>query len=126
MGYLDAVVEDGGFAKDHILSTYLVLCLGRLSIFEPHQVHHARSITEMGYHTLLAWSHVEGLEAENAANDLNEGHVACQLVNGIDLRAVHILVGIVFQQVAKGTDAELCVQHLLSLRAYARQKLNVL
>jgi hypothetical protein len=47
-------------------------------------------------------------------------------VDGIDLRAVYIFIRIVFEQVAIGLDAELVAQHLLAVRANARQVHDVL
>ena len=126
MGDVDAVVEDCRFTEDHILYTDLIGLLGILAALEPDQIHDARAVREMGDHTLLTRPHLEGLEAEDMSYDLNEGHVARQFVDGVDLGTVDILIGIITQQVAIGTDTELIAQNLLPVRSHSWQVLYVL
>ena len=80
----------------------------------------------MGDHPFLAWAHGIGLETEDMSYHLNERHIARQLVDGVNLRAVDILIGIVLQQVAIGADAQLVAEHLLPTRAYAGKVLDIL
>ena len=119
MGHVDAVVEDGGLAKHDILDTYLIGLFGIFPALEPHEVHDTRSVTEMGHHPFLAWAHLEGLETENFADNLNKRHVARQLVDGIDLRTVDILVRVVVDQVTISEDSEFFTQNLLAAWSYA-------
>jgi hypothetical protein len=60
------------------------------------------------------------------AHNLNKGHVACQIVDGIDLGAIDILIGIVLQQITIGMDAEFVAQYLLPVGTHPRQVLYVL
>ena len=127
MAQLDAVVEDGGLAEDQVVCADTVVLLGILAAgTEPHEVHDARAVAEMGDDALFTRTHLEGLKAQDMADDLHERHVARQLVDGVHLRAVHVLVREVFQQVAKGLDAQLVAEYLLAVGAYARQVHDVL
>ena len=119
MGHVDAVVEDGGFTEYDIFDTDLIGLLGIFPALEPHEVHDTRSVAEMGHHTFLAWAHLEGLETENFADNLNERHVARQLVDGIDLRTVDILVRVIVDQVTISEDSEFFTQNLLAAWSYA-------
>ena len=67
-----------------------------------------------------------GLEAEDMSLHLYKRHVAREFTDGIEPAAVDMLVGIVFQQVTKGLDAQLVAEHFPAVRAYARQILYVL
>ena len=126
MGEVDAVVEHRGLAKDEILDTDLIGLLGIFAAIEPREVADARTIGEMSHHTFLAWSHGEGLEAQDLSHHLHERHITRQFVDGIDLRTVNVFIGIVFQQVAIALNAEFIAQHLLAIRAYTRQVFNIL
>ena len=126
MGDVDAVVEDRGFAEDHVFYADPITLLGVFATLEPYEVGDARTIGEMGHDTFLARSHLEGLETEDMTHDLYEGHVASEFVDGIDLGTIDILIGVELQQVAVGVDAEFVAQYLLTVRSYARQVLYVL
>ena len=126
MLHLYAIVEDARSSEYQVFRAYLVVLLGIFAAIEPHQVHDACAIGEMSHHAFLAWPHLKGLETQDAPYDLHERHVAREFVDGIDLRAVHIFIGVVLQQVAIGLDAELLAQHLLAVGAYARQVHDVL
>ena len=80
----------------------------------------------MGDDTLFARSCLEGLETEDMPHDLHERHVACQFVDGIDLRPVNVLVRIVLEQVTIGVDTEFLAQYLLPVRSHPREKLYIL
>jgi hypothetical protein len=80
----------------------------------------------MGYDTFLAGTHGEGFEAENLADHLYKGHFTRQFVDGVYLRAVHIFIRIVFEQITIGLNAELIAQHLLAVRPHAWQVFDVL
>ena len=80
----------------------------------------------MGHDTLLARSHLESLETQDMSHDLYEGHVARQVVDGIDLGTIDILIGIVLQQVTIGVDTEFVTQNLLPVGTHTRQVLYVL
>jgi hypothetical protein len=43
-------------------------------------------------------------------NNLHEGHIARQFVDGIDLGTIYIFIRIVLEQVAIGVDAEFFTQ----------------
>ena len=126
MGEVDAVVEDGGLTKDHIFRADSIGLLGVFASVEPREVADGRAVGEMGDDALLTGSHRKGLEAEDMTHHLHVGHIARQFVDGVDLRAVNVFVGIVFEQVTIGLDAEFAAQHLLAVGAYARQELDVL
>ena len=127
MAELDAVVEDGGLAEDEIVRADTVVLLGILAAStEPYQIHHTGTVAEVGDDALLASAHLKGLEAQDVAYDLYERHVARQLVDGVHLRAVHMLVGEVLEQVAEGLDAQLFAEHLLAVGTYPRQVHDVL
>ena len=123
---LDAVVIDAWLAKHQVVRTYLVGLHGIFAAIEPHQVHDACTVREMSHHALLAGPHLEGLETQDVPHHLHKRHIARQLVYGIDLRAVHIFVGIILQQVTKCLDAKFLTQQLLPVGAYARQVFDVL
>ena len=126
MGEVDAVVEDGGFAKDHVLCADAISLLGVFTSIEPGEVADSRTVRKVGDDAFLAGAHRETLETEDMSNDLHVGHVARQFVNTIYLRAVHIFIRVVFEQATIGLDAEFGAQHLLAVWAYTRQELNVL
>ena len=126
MSHVDAVVENGRLTENDIFDTYLVRLFGIFPSLKPHEVHDTCAIAEMGYHTLFARSHLKRFETENLAHDLNEGHVACQFVDGINLRTVNIFVGVVVKQVTISEDPEFFTQNLLATWSYAWQILYVL
>jgi len=126
VGDVDAVVEDGRLAEYNVFRTYLVTLFGIFPTLKPHEVTDACAIGEMGYDTLLARSHLEGLETEDMSHDLYEGHIASQFVDGIDLRPVNVLVRIVLEQVTIGVDTKFFTQYLLPVRSHPRQVLYVL
>ena len=80
----------------------------------------------MGDDALLTGPHRKGFKAEDVSHDLHVRHFARQLVDSVDLRTVHIFIWIVFEQVTVCLDAEFVAQHLLAVRAYARQEFDVL
>ena len=124
---LDATVEDLRTTEDNIFCAYLVFLQGTVGIVEPREVHHlTQPVGEVGNDTLLASTHLEGLEAEDMSLHLYKRHVAREFTDGIEPAAVDMLVGIVFQQVTKGLDAQLVAEHFPAVRAYARQILYVL
>ena len=104
MGDVDAVVEDGRLAEYHVFRTYLITLFGVFPALKPHEVGNACAIGEVSHDTLLARPHLEGLEAENMSHDLYERHIACEFVDGIDLRPIDMFVGIVLEQVTIGVD----------------------
>ena len=126
MGHLYAVVEHTGLSEHQVVLPNLVVLSGILAAVEPHQVHDARAVAEVGHDTLPSRPHLEGLETQNTPHDLHKGHVARQLADGVDLAAVNVLIGIALQQVTIGLDAEFLTQHLLAIGAYARQVHDVL
>ena len=126
MGEVDAVVENRGLAEDEIFSTDAIGLLGVFATIKPREVGDGGTISKMGHDTLFAGSHGEGLETQNVADDLHKRHVARQFVDGVNLRTVHIFIRIVFEQVTIGLNTELVAQHLLAVRAYARQVFNIL
>jgi hypothetical protein len=60
------------------------------------------------------------------ADDLYERHVARKFVDLINLRAVHIFIRIVFEQIAIGLNTELVAQHLLAVGPHAWQVFDIL
>ena len=106
MGEIDTVVEDGGLAEDQIIHSNLICLLGVFATVEPGEVTDSCAIGEVGDHPFLARSHGVGLETEDMTDDLDVRHVARQLMDGVNFRAVYIFVRIVFEQVAKGLYAE--------------------
>ena len=126
MRYLYAIVIDGRLAEHHILCANLVFRLGSLAELKPHEVHDTRTIGEVGHHTFVARAHLKGLETQYSSHHLHERHVACEFVNGVDPRAIHIFIRVILEQVAKGQDAQLLVEHLFAVGAHARQVHDVL
>ena len=80
----------------------------------------------MGHDTFFAGAHGEGLETEDMTHHLYKRHLACQFVDGIDLRAVHVFVRVVFEQVTIGLNAKFITQHFLAVGPYAWQVFDVL
>ena len=100
-----------------------------ISIFaavKPREVTDARAVGKVSHDAFLTGAHGESLETQDLTDDLHERHFAREFVDGVDLRAVHIFVRIVFQQVTIGLDAKFVAQHLLAVRAYPWQVLDVL
>ena len=126
MGHVDAVVEDGRLAENDVVDTNLIGLFGIFPTLEPHKVHDAGAVAEMGYHTFFAWSHLESLETEDLAHDLYEGHVARQLVDGIDFGTVDIFIGVSVDQVTIGMDTKFFAQYLFPVRSHPWQILYVL
>ena len=126
MTNLYAVVEDGRLAEDHVLRPYLIFRHRRLAVVEPYQVHDAGTVGEVGDDAHLPWPHLKLLEAQDAPHHLHKRHVASQLTDGVHLRAVHVFVRIVFQQVTERLDAQFLPEHLLAPGTHARQVLYVL
>ena len=110
MGDVDAVVEDGGFAEYDIFRTYLISLFRILAPLEPYEVCDARAVAEVSHDAFLSRPHRKCLETEDMTNDLHEGHIARQFVDGIDLGTIYIFIRIVLEQVAIGVDAEFFAQ----------------
>ena len=110
VGDIDAVVEDGGFAEYDIFRTYLISLFRIFAPLEPYEVCDACTVAEMGHDALFSRSHRERLETEDMTNNLHEGHIARQFVDGIDLGAVYIFIRIVLEQVTIGVDTEFFTQ----------------
>ena len=126
MLYLYAIVEDRRASEDKVILSYLIGACSILAAIEPHQIHDAGAVGEVGYDALLARSHWECLKTQDMAHYLYKRHVASQFVYGVEPRAVHIFIWIVLQQVTIGFNAEFLAQHLLAVGAYARQVHDVL
>ena len=110
MGDVDAVVEDGGFAEYDIFRTYLISLFRILAPLEPYEVCDARAVAEVSHDAFLSRPHRKCLETEDMTNNLHEGHIARQFVDGIDLGAVYIFIRIVLEQVAISVDTEFFTQ----------------
>ena len=85
MGEVDAIVEDGRFAEDHVLGADAVSLLGIFAPVEPDKVTDGRAVGKVRHNSLLALSHREGFEAEDMPHDLYIRHVARQFMDGVDL-----------------------------------------
>ena len=94
---LYAVVKDRWSSEDQIFLSYLIGSGSIFAAIEPHKVHDAGAVGEVGHDALFARAHGEGLEAQ-----------------------------VILQQVTIGFDAELLAQHLLAVGTYARQVHDVL
>ena len=114
-------VEDVGFSEDDVFLANLVILFGILASRKPREVHDALAVSEVGHHALLPWAGLECLEAHDVALDLDIGHLGGHFPDAVYLAAVDIFVGEVLQKVIKGSDAEFVFQHLVPLRAYARE-----
>ena len=126
MGEVDAVVEDGGFAKDQIFRTNLIILFGILSAIKPSEIADACTISKMGHHTFLTRSHGERLKTKDTARHLNKGHLARQFVDGVYLRTIYIFIRIILEQITIGFNAEFVTQHLLTIGSHSWQELDVL
>ena len=124
MGKLVASAIDGGFSEDDVFGVYLIEILWALRQ-EPHQIADARAVGEMSDDANLPWSHGKFLKTQDVAFHLYVG-IRGKFVDGVELRTVHMLIGEILQQVAKGLDAQFPLQQFLSLGAYARQVFDVL
>ena len=80
----------------------------------------------MGYDALFACTHLKGLETQDVPFHLYERHIAVQFADAVQTAPIHMLIRIVFQQVAKRVDAQFFTKHLASVGTYARQVLDVL
>ena len=123
---LVTALEYSGLAEDDVFLSRLVVGVDEFGAVEPHQVYHTMSVGEVCHDAFLPWSHGKLLETQYAAFDLDERHVARQLVNAIDFGAINVFIGIVFQQVTPSSDIELLAQYLFLSRANARQIHDVL
>ena len=124
MGKLIASAIDGGFAEDDVFGVHLIEVL-RFFRQKPNQVADAGAVGEMADDTDFPWSHGKLLKAQDAAFNLHECFRG-EFVDGIEFGTVHMLIGIVLQQVAIGLDAQFPLQHFLPLGTYARQEFDVL
>ena len=124
---VDAAVKDIRSSEDDILRPNLITLFGIFPPVEPGEVHHLpAAVGKMSDHPFLAGTHLERLETEDMSLHLYERHVACEFPDVIETAAVHMLIGIILQQVTKSLDAQLVVEHLLPVRTYAWQVLYVL
>ena len=89
---------------------------------EPDEVYDSRAVGEVGHEALLA-AFAQFLEAEYLALQLDVGHRAVDFADLVEAAAVDVLVGIVVEQVAHTAKAEVFLQNLGPLRAYARHVL---
>ena len=126
MREVDAVVKDGGLAKDQVLRPDLIILLGIFAPIKPREVSNGRAVCKVSHNPFLTRPHGERLKTQDLTDHLHIRHVAREFVDGVDLRAVHVFIGIVFQQVTIGLKAELVAQHLLAVRPYAWQVHDVL
>ena len=121
MRELEPTVVDCWPSEDNVVFVHLIILVDVLCAREPHEVNHTSSVAEMCHHTLLAWRHLKLLERQYLAPYLHEGHVARQLVNGIDAAPVHIFIWIVLQKVAPCVDIQFLVEDILAVGAYTGQ-----
>ena len=127
VGYIDASVVDVGTSEDDIFFADGVVLLGVFSSVEPRQVHHlACAIGKVRHDAFFAGTHLEGLETQDMAFHLYEGHVAIQFAYAVEPAAVDVFVRIILQQVAKGMDVQLFAEHLPPVGTNPRQVLYVL
>ena len=80
----------------------------------------------MGYHSLLAGTHLEGLKAQDTTFHLHIWHVSCQFLDTVESAAINMTIGKKLQQVTDCRDAQFLTEHLLSVRSYTGQVLYVL
>ena len=123
---LVAASIDSRFAEHDVVDSHLIIIIYVLRALPPHEVHHAMAVAEVGHHALAPSTHGKLLKRQYPAPYLHKGHRAVKFVDGIYAAAVHILVWIVFQQVAPCVDVELAVEHGSALGTHAREKLYVL
>ena len=84
VGDVDASVVDVGTSEDDIFFADGVVLLGVFSSVEPRQVHHlACAIGKVRHDAFLAGTHLEGLETQDMALHLYEGHVAIELTDAV-------------------------------------------
>ena len=127
MGYIDASVVDVGTSEDDIFFADGVALLGIFPSVEPRQVHHlSGTIGKVRHDAFLAGTHLEGLETQDVALHLYEGHVAIEFADAVQPAAVDVFVRIILQQVAKGVDVQFFAEHLPPVRTNPRQVLYVL
>ena len=126
MGELIASAIDGWFAENDILSVHPQAFCQLLGAGEPHEVYDARTVGEMGNDAFLPRPHVELLETQDIPFQLDIGHLAGKIANGVDVAAVHIFIRIILQQVAKRFHAQLLLQDVLPMGADTWYELDVL
>ena len=127
MGDVNASVKDVRSPEDNVFRTYFIALLGIFPTIEPCQVHHLPcTIGEMSHHPFFAGTHLEGLETEDMALHLYEGHVAVQFANVVEPASVNMFVGVILQQIAERLNAQFLAEHLFAIGADPRQILDVL
>ena len=126
MGQLVASAIDGRLAEDDIVGVHLQVFRQLLYTYEPHEVDNSRAVGEVGYDSLLARSLLKLLEAEDVSLQLDVGHLARQLADGVDAAAVDVFVGIILQQVAERTDVQLPLQDFFPMRSDPRYIFDIL
>ena len=80
----------------------------------------AGRVGEVGHQPFVAGTIVEEVETQYLTLQLHEGHVGVQFAHRVDAAPVHILIGVVLQQVAEGLDAEFGLKYLLARGSYPR------
>ena len=110
MGNLESSVEERGAPEDDVLLVHVVLLEHILHTGKPHQVYHAIAVAEVAHQPLLALAVVEGLETQDAAFQLDKRHALEQLVGTVYPTSVYVFVGIVFQQLPEGLNAQFLAQ----------------
>ena len=124
MGNVDTAVVSCRPSEHDVLLMHLILASQVLDALEPHQVHKARSVGKVGNQPPMA-SLSRHLETPYFAFQLDVGHAAVQLTDGVDAAAVHVFIGEIIQQVVQGTDTRFLIEHSGPLRSYARQIFDV-
>ena len=116
MRKLDAPVIDPRFAKDDILLSYQIGLGSIRHPVEPHQVADGRPVREMGHEPFLPRRQFVALKTKDMAFDLDEGHVAREFGDAIDLRPIDILIRKILQQVTIGSHTQFVVEQVLATR----------
>ena len=118
--YLETPAVDRG-PSEHDVGHAGAVGLGDvLGACEPNKVYDAGRVGEVGHKAFVAGTIVEEVETQYLTLQLHEGHVGVQFAHRVDAAPVHILVGVVLQQVAEGLDAEFGLKYLLARGSYPR------
>ena len=97
MGKLVAAVEDGWFSEDEVFRAHLIGFHDVLCTTEPGEVYHAVAIGEMRHQHFVAFAGIYLFVAQNFSFYLYVRHIRGEFTDMVDLGAVYVFVGIVFQ-----------------------------
>ncbi len=123
MGHVPAAVEKCRLAENDELLLLLQQFLHPFDAVEPDQLKAARLVREVGdkaFGALLA----EHLRSGNPSPQLDVASLLHDVSDMVNMRFVHMTVGIIVQQVAERADVELLLEHFSPLGPHPLEELD--